>query len=115
MTAHMVAMQSLGFPPVVVTLSDTSVLASRSGIGFVQTAIVTASATGGNGGPYTYTWTRTSGNTEITAQNPSNAATRFQATVNIGSSFEANFQCVASDGVRSSDPVDCIVTIEEIS
>jgi hypothetical protein len=115
MTAHMVAMQSLGFPPIAVTLSDSSVLASRSGSGFVQTAIVAASATGGNGGPYTYAWTRVSGDTQITAQSPSSAATRFQATVGVSSLFNADFQCIASDGVQFSEGVLCNVTIEELT
>ena len=115
MTAHMIALQGLAFPPVTVSLSDSSVLASRSGAGFVQTAIVTATASGGNGGPYTYAWTRTSGDTEITAQSPSNTATRFQATVGTADIFNADFSCVATDGTRSSDGVACSVTIEELT
>ena len=115
MTAHMIAMQTSGFPPIVVTLSDTSVLASRSGSGFVQTAIVTATASGGNGGPYTYSWSRILGDTQITAQSPSSAATRFQATVGTASFFNADFQCTASDGTRSGDSDLCNVTIEEIT
>lgn len=115
MTAHMIAFQTSGFPPITVTLSDTSVLASRSGSGFVQTAVVTASASGGNGGPYTYAWTLSSGDVQITAQSPSSAATRFQATVGTASFFNADYQCIASDGVRFSEGVLCNVTIEEIA
>jgi hypothetical protein len=115
MTAHMIAMQSLGLPPIVVALSDTSVLALRSGSGFVQTAEITATASGGNGGPYTYSWSRVSGDTEITAQSPSLATTRFQATVGTSSTFNADFKCTASDGARSGDSDLCGVTIQELS
>lgn len=115
MTAHMIAMQTSGFPPIVVTLSDTSVLASRSGSGFVQTAEITATASGGNGGPYTYSWSRVSGDTQITAQSPSLATTRFQATVGTASNFNADFSCTVSDGARSGDSDLCSVTIQELA
>ena len=115
MTAHMIAMQSLGFPPIEVSLSDSAVFASRSGSGFVQTAIVTATASGGNGGPYTYAWTLNSGDAQITAQSPSSAATRFQATVGTSSFFNADYQCIASDGARFSEGALCNVTIEELT
>ncbi len=111
----MIALQGLAFPPITVSLSDTSVLASRSGSGFVQTADVTATASGGNGGPYTYSWTRTSGDTEITAQSPTNATTPFQATVGTSSIFNADFTCTASDGTRSGTSGACSVTIQELT
>lgn len=107
-------MQSLGSPPIVVTLSDTSILASRSGAGFVQTATVTASASGGNGS-FTYAWTRLTGDTEITAQSPSLAATRFQATVATGSLFEADFRCTVTDTNGKSGFADCNVQIQELA
>ena len=111
----MIALQGLAFPPVTVALSDSSVLASRSGSGFVQTAEITATASGGNGGPYTYAWTRISGDTEITAQSSSSATTRFQATVGTSSNFNADFTCTASDGTRSGESGTCNVTIQELA
>ena len=114
MTAHMIAFQA-AVPPVLVAVSETTLVAARSGAGFLQTDPVTATASGGNGGPYSYTWTRASGDTEVLATAAGAATTRFSADLGVGDTFSATFICTASDGSRSGVSVAVSATLTEIS
>ncbi len=69
----------------------------------VTTDQITASASGGNGGPYTYAWSKVSGET-FTINSPSSASTTFTATlVPAGHSRSAQYKVTVSDGTNTSE------------
>jgi len=73
-----------------------SVTGFRIGAGVATTISTTATATGGLG-PFTYSWARTSGDTEISITAASSATTQFTATLGNGDSFSAQFVCTVTD------------------
>lgn len=86
--------------PLTVTLDKSS--AYGAGATPVTTDTVTATAAGGSGTGYTYSWSRVSGDTTITANSASSAATTFNGTTN---DDEAVFKCAVDDSA-SGGPVD---------
>jgi hypothetical protein len=68
----------------------------------VTTDTVTCTAAGGSGTGYTYTWSRVSGDTTVTANSGSSAATTFNGTT---SDDEAIFKCAVDDSLGGG-PVD---------
>jgi hypothetical protein len=76
--------------------------ASGAGGTPVTTDTVTCTAAGGSGTGYTYSWSRVSGDTTITANSSSSAATTFNGTTN---DDEAVFKCAVDDSA-SNGPVD---------
>lgn len=58
-------------------------------------------ATGGTGSGPTYSWTRLSGSSGITATAPNSASTNFTALVTKNSSREATFRCTVVRGVET--------------
>lgn len=81
------------------TLSSFSVTPNYSGL----------SVSGGSG-PITYSWTRISGSSAISAGSPSSLATSFVGTVSPSSSVSATFRVTATDGI-SSDTRDVTITV----
>lgn len=76
------------------------------------TSSVTATVTGGLA-PFTYSWTRTSGDTEVSATAPSAATTAFTDTTLVAGEIDtATFTCTVTDalGRTASDSIN--VTIE---
>lgn len=76
----------------------------------LQTATVTVTATGGTG-PYTYSWARVSGDSAITATQPSLASTEFTATVAKNSDRTATWRCTVTDSAAATRTVDISVLI----
>ena len=81
------------------TLSSFSVTPNYSGL----------SVSGGSG-LITYSWTRISGSSAISAGSPSSLATSFVGTVSPSSSVSATFRVTATDGI-SSDTRDVTITV----
>lgn len=62
------------------------------------TPLVTATASGGTGSGYTYTWQYVSGDTGITATNPGGAQTAWRRTgMQVFQTYSANWQCKVTD------------------
>ena len=90
------------------TFAVTPETITRSGqVGTTRaTAAVTGTPTGGRT-PYTYAWTRLSGDPAITITNPSAAVTTFQRFLGSEGTFSAVFQCACTDtnGTTLTDTV----------
>ncbi len=114
MTGHSIIFQTLRMSPVVVVVSPASLFASRAGAGVVTTAVATATVSGGVGGPYTYTWDRVSGNTQILPTAPNSATSAFTANLAIADSFQATFTCTATDVSGSGISNTVGVTVDEV-
>lgn len=80
------------------TASPTSLSGSGSNSTVTTSSAATVSATGG-ATPYTYAWSRVSGDSTINAVNVSSASTRFSATdmTGAGDSRSAVFKCTVTD------------------
>jgi predicted flavoprotein YhiN len=99
--------------------SPMSLALSRSTISRIgsnstlTTGTVTGTPTGGQG-PFTYAWTKQSGDT-ITASSPANASSTFRATnLAIDETRNAVFRLTCTDAFGSSDSEDVTVTITRI-
>jgi hypothetical protein len=97
----------------VATTNKSSVAGTRVGAGSVTTAIVTVTASGGTS-PYTYAWTKVSGDT-FTVTAPTGAATAFQITVAVAETKSAVYRCTVTDDVAATYTVDVGVGAAEIS
>ncbi|MEM9600675.1 MAG: hypothetical protein AAF926_06605 [Pseudomonadota bacterium] len=87
---------------------------TKFGTGAAQsTSTVTATVTGGIG-PFTYSWTRASGSTKISAISPSAASTAFQSSgLSPGESAVATFIVTVTDTATGNQVFDTVsVTIE---
>jgi hypothetical protein len=76
--------------------------ASGSGSGAASSGLVTTTGTttatpSGGTAPYTYAWTRVSGDITISINSPSAATTSFTASVADGVPKEAAFKCTITD------------------
>lgn len=95
-------------PPPSLTVNITPVAVWNSGpAGTVTTPSATAGVSGGTG-PYTYAWSRVSGDT-FTVTSPTAATTTFSASVGVVNSTKiATYKCTVTDslGVTGSDTVD---------
>ena len=76
----------------------------------LQTATVTVTATGGTA-PYTYAWTRVSGDSAILCTQPALAATQFQANMAKNSDRIATWRCTVTDDAAAVRTVDVQVLI----
>lgn len=85
-------------PPLVVTLTQYSIVRSRTGPGALVTSVTFATASGGNG-VYAYAWTRVLGSVAITTSTPLVSGTTFGATVASGDDDLAYFVCTVTDGL----------------
>lgn len=70
---------------------------------------VTVTATGGTG-PYTYSWTKLSGNAALYAGSPTSATTAFEASICFGSRSGV-FRCTVEDSLGATATVDVSVTL----
>lgn len=93
--------------------TPSSIYGSHFGPGVAATPAVTISVTGGTT-PYTYAWTKVSGDT-MTVANPTGASTGFSATVGYGDSLNATYRCTITDAAGRTKTVDVGVTLEEQS
>ena len=81
-----------------VTPSVTGAYNGTSG-GIISITSTTATATPvGGTGPFTYAWTKVSGDT-LTVTNPTNASTAFRASIGPGDSRFATYRCTVTDSL----------------
>lgn len=84
-----------------VSVTPTSLSVTASGT-TATTAATTATPSGGTG-PYTYLWTRTSGDTFVSATSPTAASTTFsRAGIAPSATYTATFGVVATDSLAAS-------------
>ncbi len=115
MTAHMIMLQSGGAVPIIASASPESLSVARFGPGSATTTATTVTASGGLGGPYSYTWTRIAGDPQISANSPSSATTAFTATLGFADYFLAEFTCTVTDSSGSGISNSVAVDIGELS
>lgn len=96
--------------PISLAISPTSI--SKSSVSsVVTTAAVTATPTGGTS-PYSYSWTRLSGASEITANSPTSASTSFTGDgVPNGVTLTAIFRCTVTDSFGSTASAEITVSV----
>ncbi len=81
----------------------------------ITTASTTVTATGGTA-PYTYSWTRISGSSSISANSASSATTTFTgSSLASGTTYDAVFRCTVTDNVAATKTVDVSVSITRAS
>jgi hypothetical protein len=97
----------------VATVDTSSVAGTRTGSGLVTTDTVTVTASGGTG-PYTYAWTKVSGDT-FTVTAPTGAATAFEVTVALGETQNAVYKCTVTDSVAATYNISVSVGASELS
>jgi hypothetical protein len=83
---------------------------SGSGTQDVTSNLVTVTPSGGTS-PYTYAWARISGDSDVLALNSTAAATRFQATIELGGFRNATFRCTVTDARARTGTVDVDVSL----
>lgn len=76
---------------------------------FVTTNSVTATVSGGTA-PYTYAWTRVSGDAGFNALTGSSASTRFRISLDVGGEAFAVFRCTVTDARGRTGTVDVEAT-----
>lgn len=97
--------------PLSISLNKPSVSRIVTVPGGATTPTVTATATGGSG-TKTYSWTRKSGDTGISATSSTSATTAFSGTVNVSTPIrDAVFTCTVTDASGSAS-ADVSVHIE---
>lgn len=96
--------------PLSLSLSQSTMSATRVGDGFVTTLPNTATPSGGRA-PYSYVWTRIVG-TGGSALSPSSATTRFTRFVFNDTSATETFRCTATDNFGTTATADVDVTFE---
>lgn len=74
---------------------------------------VTATPTGGTG-PYTYSWTKVTGSSSISAASPTAATTTFSATVGRGSVVQATWRITVTDSLSATTTADISVELEYV-
>ena len=77
----------------------------------ITTSSTTVTPTGGTS-PYTYSWSRISGSTLITADSPTAATTTFTGTgLASNNTYTAVFRCTVTDNVAATKTVDVSISI----
>lgn len=75
----------------------------------VTTASITAVASGGTGAGPTYSWQFISGDSSITATNPTSATTAFTTSVNRNATKNAVFKCVVTQGAETREVLHDVI------
>lgn len=88
----------------------TASLDTHSMVSEMTSPPITATATGGTG-PYTYLWTKYSGNSAIVPDSPTSATTTFSANVPRDTSYTTSFQVLATDSLGVTDTAIVSVTL----
>lgn len=92
-----------------VTISDTNAFVLSAALGVLTTNSVTVTASGGTA-PYTYAWTRVSGDI-VTINAAAAATTTFSGDPGVGGSLSGIYKCTVTDAVAAVSVVSCGVTI----
>ena len=94
---------------ITLVLNPTTISAARR-LSTVTSTNVTATPSGGQG-PYTYAWTKVSGD-DISATNPNTAITAFRATtMTVDETRTAVFRCTCTDSFGNTDTEDLTVSL----
>ena len=104
------------FPPFVsLDISPSPVVNTRVGGAVRQSSVVTATPSGGTP-PFSYAWSYVSGDLGYTITSPSSASTTFSIFVINDVTYQAIFECVATDalGVSWADTVSVSITGADI-
>jgi len=102
-TLHQLA-GATNYVPVAVNVSPSPSSTTRSAnlaSGPVTSNTVTATATNGTGGPYTYSWTYVSGSTNMQCNATTSATTSFSTITNISNTITTVWKVTASDGTST--------------
>lgn len=83
------------------TLTDTSVHGSSRYVGTVQTIDSTTCTPVNGTAPYSYAWSYVSGDTEIYANLPTSATTRFSAYFPSSDIYTAVWKCTVTDSAAN--------------
>lgn len=97
-----------------VTLTASNLNGFSTSIGTAGTSRATTAQAFGGSAPYTYAWTRVSGDTEIFPGSPTAATTKFYAGSAVEDSFSGVFKCVVTDSTAAivdSSGVTIVLTI----
>lgn len=95
------------------TANRTLVSESVQGVGLAKTITtppVTVSVVGGTA-PYTYAWTRVSGNAAISADSDTSSSTTFSGVVPRDNTYTAKFRCTVTDALSATDYIEVIVSL----
>lgn len=76
----------------------------------VTTNSVTVTPTGGTG-PYTYAWTRVSGDSAVNVSNATNPTVSFNANVPRDGERSATWRCTVTDSLLATAYVDCVPSL----
>ena len=95
--------------PLTVGVDATEVIGEATGYsGVLFTDIVTCSASGGTA-PYSYSWTRASGDGAMFASAPTSAATAFARTGSYVNNYTSYWNCTVTDAA------DAVATTQTVS
>jgi hypothetical protein len=95
----------------VVSISPSFLYKTRAGAGSITSDAATASVINGTG-PFTYAWTRVSGDS-FTINAASSAATTFTTTLGTGQMKEGIYRCTVTDSLAASAFADATAIFEE--
>jgi hypothetical protein len=93
---------STGKPALAASVLPVGLFATRFGAGSALTFDSAITTVVGGVPPYTYLWTRVSGNTEVGPINGTSAATQFSAYFYGVGSYSTVYKCVVTDSAAAS-------------
>lgn len=93
---------STGKPTFAANVSPTGLFAIISGTGTAVTLETAVTTVVGGIPPYTYLWTRVSGDTEVGPISGTSSATQFSAYFASPGSYSTVYKCVVTDAAASS-------------
>jgi len=102
-----------GSSPLFVSVNPTSANGTSTGGGDCTSNFLTVSVSGGIG-PYTYAWTKVSGDTMSTSDHDG-PVTSFTATLTINQSKYAVYRCTVTDSVGNVNSVDASILLFDIT
>lgn len=96
------------------SISAAWAFASATGGGSGTTGTASVVTASGGTSPYTYAWTKVSGDT-LTVTSATSASTTFSGTPGANNTLQAVYRCTVTDDVAATTTVDVNVTITDIT
>lgn len=97
-----VAVLAVGRPDFSAAASPATLYGFRVGSGTVLSSESSTVTVIGGTAPYTYLWSRVSGDAQIGPINGISASTRFSATMLAGTGYAATYKCTVTDALAAS-------------